>query len=395
MLADNYVKLRSVNRKSKLSVTPSIFDWSGRRSLTNPLFEARDTQYSSLSARFELLAEADIQGFYHSVYTHTIAWAIHGKSTAKKNQRNYALYGNIIDLLVRNAQDGQTIGIPVGPDTSRLIAEVIGSAIDQVIQKLIKIKTGNSPRERDGMRFVDDFTFGCDSNQEAERTIAAVRLAVNDFELELNNTKTGARPTAPYVSAAWRHEVRSYLPPSPGSDLSALHRYFYNLQIIAKNNVQSDVFKYGLKLATSAFLDTSNWPIVQDYLISTYRGSGTVLPTVVETIILRQMARKDVDTITIKEFANAKIITLADLQKNGEIVWLLFLMSCLGVKISRVTGKRVAEIEDFTIAILVADANNRGLTEDTIKLNFGIILLPLMVSAAPCGYMRMKVLLRT
>jgi hypothetical protein len=69
VLADNYVKLRSVNRKSKLSVTPSIFDWSGRRSLTNPLFEARDTQYSSLSARFELLAEADIQGFYHSFYT--------------------------------------------------------------------------------------------------------------------------------------------------------------------------------------------------------------------------------------------------------------------------------------------------------------------------------------
>jgi hypothetical protein len=52
VLADNYVKLRSVNRRSLLSVTPSIFDWPGRRSLTSPLFEARDTQYSSPSARF-------------------------------------------------------------------------------------------------------------------------------------------------------------------------------------------------------------------------------------------------------------------------------------------------------------------------------------------------------
>jgi hypothetical protein len=62
------------------------------------------------------------------------------------------------------------------------------------------------------MRFVDDFTFGCDSSQEAEKTIAAVRLAVNNFELELNNTKTGIRASAPYVSAAWREEVKSYLP---------------------------------------------------------------------------------------------------------------------------------------------------------------------------------------
>jgi hypothetical protein len=46
ILADNYVKLRSVNRQSLLSVTPSIFDWLGRRALTSPLFDARDAQYS-------------------------------------------------------------------------------------------------------------------------------------------------------------------------------------------------------------------------------------------------------------------------------------------------------------------------------------------------------------
>jgi hypothetical protein len=370
VLADNYVKLRSANRRSLLSVTPSVFDWSGGRSLTNPLFEPRNAQHSSLSARFELLAEADIQGFYHSVYTHTIAWAIHGKDVAKKNQRNYKLYGNLIDLLVRNGQDGQTVGIPVGPDTSRLIAEVLGSAIDQAIQKSIKVRKGSSPRDRNGMRFVDDYTFGCDSLQDAEKTIAAVRLAVNNFELELNNTKTGIRKSAPYVAAAWRDEVRSYLPKSSGSDLRALNRYFYNLQAVAKNNPQIDVAKYGLKVATREFLETNMWPTVQDYLISAYRGSGTVLQTVVETIILRQMARKDIDTLTIGEFINARIRTLADLQKNGEIVWLLFLLVCVGIRLTRAAGRRVVEIEDGAIAILVADANARGLTEDPVKLSF-------------------------
>jgi hypothetical protein len=197
-----------------------------------------------------------------------------------------------------------------------------------------------------------------------------VRLAVNNYELELNNTKTGIRASAPYVSAAWREEVRSHLPKPSVSDLGALHRYFYNLQIISKNNGQADVFKYGLKVATRAFLETDKWPLVQDYLISAYRGSGTVLPTVVETIILRQMACKDVDTLTISEFANSRIITLADLQKNREIIYLLFLLSCVGIRLTRAAGKRLTEVEDGAIAVLVADANARGLTEGVIKLRF-------------------------
>jgi len=44
------------------------------------------------------------------------------------------------------------------------------------------------------MRFVDDYTFGCASQQEAEIIVAAVRRCVNDFELELNNNKTRISP---------------------------------------------------------------------------------------------------------------------------------------------------------------------------------------------------------
>jgi hypothetical protein len=87
------------------------------------------------------------------------------------------MYGNLLDLLVRNAQDGQTIGLPVGPDTSRLLAEVIGTAVDRAIQIALKGKRNWSPKQRGGMRFVDDYTFGCASQQEAEIIVAAVDLS--------------------------------------------------------------------------------------------------------------------------------------------------------------------------------------------------------------------------
>jgi hypothetical protein len=87
VLAENYGALRKLNRRSKVSIAPTIFDWAGERALIRPAFDARDSQRVTLNAGYELLAEADIAAFFHSIYTHTIPWAIHGKVLAKKRSR--------------------------------------------------------------------------------------------------------------------------------------------------------------------------------------------------------------------------------------------------------------------------------------------------------------------
>jgi hypothetical protein len=103
----------------------------------------RDDFRIELSARRETYVAADVRAFFHSIYTHAIAWAIHGKEVAKQ-QRGTALYGNLIDLLCRNAQDGQTIGLPVGPDTSRLIAEIVAAAMDVQLQGRLGSRAGSA-----------------------------------------------------------------------------------------------------------------------------------------------------------------------------------------------------------------------------------------------------------
>ena len=70
------------------------------------------------TARFALIA--DIVSFYPSIYTHSIPWALHGKAFAKANRGELHL-GNRLDKHVRNGQDGQTVGLPVGPDTSLVL----------------------------------------------------------------------------------------------------------------------------------------------------------------------------------------------------------------------------------------------------------------------------------
>ena len=80
-------------------------------------------------------------------------------------------------------QDGQTIGLPIGPDTSHIIAEMIGVAIDDSI----RIALDGWPK---GFRYVDDFTFFFNTREEAERALAVIIKCVSAFELQINASKT-------------------------------------------------------------------------------------------------------------------------------------------------------------------------------------------------------------
>jgi hypothetical protein len=365
VLAEKYVAIRKLNRRSKISVAPAIFDWAGERALIRPAFDARDAQRATLNAGYELLAEADVAAFFHSVYTHTIPWAIHGKVLAKQKKQDMSLYGNLLDLLVRNAQDGQTIRLPVGPDTSRLLAEIVGTAMDKAIQTALKGKQNWSAKQRRGMRFVDDFTFGCAAQQEAEIIIAAVRRCANQFELDLNNNKTSISPTGPFFPAAWREHIRSILP-DRGAARGRLLEYFYGIESAVRAHPEANIQKFALQNARRLFLETTEWRLVEDYLLSSYRQNSTVLPIIIEILLLRHLDKKDVSVERIGSFVSARLSALTRLQKHGEICWLLFL--CIGLK-ATIRAAAVSElfnVEDGAIAILISDAKRLGLVQGRI-----------------------------
>src|SRR5690606_25269122 len=139
-----------------------------------------------------------------------------------------------------------------------------------------------------------DYVFGCTSREEAEVTLATVRRCANDFELELNNSKTNIVPSGPFFAAAWREHVRGLLP-SGTSDRSALLRYFYGVETSARAHPEANVLKFALQNARRLFLETSEWRLVEDYLLSCYRINPTVLPNVIEIVVLRHLDSKDVD----------------------------------------------------------------------------------------------------
>jgi hypothetical protein len=70
------------------------------------------------SSATRFMVRADLSRFCQTLYTHGNPWALHGKVAGKSNKKAKSLVGNSIDAAVRNTQDEQTLGIPVGPETS-------------------------------------------------------------------------------------------------------------------------------------------------------------------------------------------------------------------------------------------------------------------------------------
>lgn len=322
-ICTNYGQLRKVERKSKISLSQSFFDRLGARPIRRPLFSKRDSFISSVSTRFEYVAQTDIRAFYHSIYTHSLPWAIHGKANAKKNPNDLKLIGNLLDLLVRNAQSGQTIGLPVGPDTSRILAEVVAAAIDSSVTRYTRINKGN------GARFVDDYTFGCNSMEEGRRIISLIRKAAGDYELDVGREKTKIEPTDHLNYVGWQDFLKSHIPAHP--DMESFNRFFYACNVMTKAQPELNIDKYSLQACRAKFVTSSCWPYIQEHLVSTYRRNSSVIEPIVEIILARHFGFNDIDRTGLQEFLVGRLPILAEQRRHGEAIWLLYLCKSINL----------------------------------------------------------------
>lgn len=169
------VDVRTPGRLGKLRSGRMIYEF----------IEMAENDLSSLAYGFKYILKTDIKNFYASIYTHSIAWAVHGKRRIRRgNERNnYKLVGNRLDKLFQGANDGCTNGIPIGPAVSDLVAELILSAVDTDFSK----KIGDDVL---AVRFKDDYRILAKSEESGRKAIKQLQSSLREFKLELNEDKT-------------------------------------------------------------------------------------------------------------------------------------------------------------------------------------------------------------
>ena len=102
-----------------------IFNW----------WEQMEQRGIALSLEYSYMFVTDITNCYPSIYTHSIAWAIHGKDKSKDKsfRRNHNATGIAIDEYIQEMQYGQTNGIPQGSTLFDFVAEIVLGYADMLL----------------------------------------------------------------------------------------------------------------------------------------------------------------------------------------------------------------------------------------------------------------------
>ncbi len=140
-----------------------------------------------LALDFNHLLQADITDCYGSIYTHSIAWAVHGKSKAKAKQKDKSLIGNVIDGCIQDMRHGQTNGIPQGSVLLDLIAEMVLGYADLVLSQRL---TEASITEFRILRYRDDYRVFVNDSHVGELILKILTEVLIDLGLKLNASKT-------------------------------------------------------------------------------------------------------------------------------------------------------------------------------------------------------------
>jgi hypothetical protein len=349
-VAENWERLDSLCKKSALSLSRPIA--SSKRAVSSEhsrRVEGVRRAQASVGRRFML--KADISSFYPSIYTHSIPWAIHGKEVARSRRANN-WYGNQLDTWMRETQDRQTGGIPIGPDTSFLIAEVIASRIDVLISKLMK----NQIR---GVRYLDDYHLYFRTRSEAEKALAALHSVTQMFELQINGPKTEIVEIPEPIEPEWKTALR----------LSRIFRderatgikaFFDRASLLAQQHRSDSVLTYAVRKIVhyASRLNEEEWNVARPSLLRFCIAEPTMLP---HLLYLFETTEEAYDREGLRDLLTELCLFHGPLQHGFEVAWSLWIARSMSINLSQSVSTAVKNVDDDIVALVALDLVEQGL----------------------------------
>lgn len=359
-IINNWNELIEVASESEISLSKPVITGVWERYI-NPQYSYKDVENKKANIRStsKFILKTDISRYYTSIYTHSIPWAIHTKQFAKVNFGTQHL-GNSIDKWVRNGQDRQTVGIPIGPDSSFLIAEIIASKIDETLI--------NQHQLTNGLRYVDDFEFGFNRYSEAEEALSKIQESLQDYELELNLDKTEIIQLPIPIIPLWVSELSDYIfqekTSTQGTDIL---RYFSRAFDLSKKFPHEAVLKYAIRRLQSVEIHDDNWTLLEDLLLQCLSvETSTVVPVLEVLLGFEKKLGISINLDKIEEILNHQIEYHCPLGHSGEVAWSIWALIFWKRNIYKESAEIVSKMNDSVVALLTLDAQEKGLVPQGI-----------------------------
>ncbi len=153
-------------------------------------FESGD--YLRLEQKYEWMMTTDVANCFYNIYTHSVTWAVKDKETGKTQGFNKTIetFEKEFDQLMQNCNYRETNGIVVGPEVSRIFAEVIFQRIDRDVLEQFKTMGYKLGSDYEIRRYVDDCYVYSHSRKQLEEILDVLQEKLQAFHLYINPSKT-------------------------------------------------------------------------------------------------------------------------------------------------------------------------------------------------------------
>lgn len=374
LIQENWGGLEAHFSKSQFSLTTPQVSEEG----ITPKYkmsEKIDRRIHNLVSKKYIL-QADITRYYPSIYTHSIPWALHTKKVAKENQRDNDYVGNEIDRLVRNLQDGQTVGIPIGPVISLIIQEIVGTAIDDEFKK--EYGAGLV-----GFRYTDDMEYYFNSSEEAERALNILNKILKSYGLDLNISKTKIIKIPQTLEPEWTYYFIKYKFRKNNRNKSNsiilqhtdIKEYFSTAFKFKLQADEKGVLHYAIKALRNTVIFKENWDMFESLLLQSALVDSSIIPTVFEIIEGYKYRGYPLNHEKISEFINELIKDNVELRNEYEVSWALSFATKLNIFIEENVSELLLKNDNAIINTLVMTLNSKNLLKGNLDFSYYKTLL--------------------
>jgi len=153
-------------------------------------------QFHRSEKKYNELLKIDVTKCFDSIYTHTLPWALLNKNIIKKNiELSLSSFGGEFDSLMQDLNANETNGIVIGPEFSRIFAELILQQIDINIYERLKTNKTNGKNlihkvDYEIFRYVDDYFIFYNEEAHIDGILEAFKLSLKEYKMYLNDKKS-------------------------------------------------------------------------------------------------------------------------------------------------------------------------------------------------------------
>ena len=296
----------------------SYFSYSGY----NFLYEFFDSfEFINLEKKFLYFQSLDISKCFYNIYTHSISWAFKSKEYAKKNIGKSSFENNF-DNLIQKSNHNETNGIVVGPEFSRIFAEVILQGVDRRIEKHLSQFSKVFNIDYSIRRYVDDYFIFTNDLRLQEEIREVIMEKLNEIKLYINEKKT-MTTSRPFV------DVRAKSKLDTSEHLEIYYQEIWRdnpLGFHSAKTITNATRKIIRRLASIAKEDTDGYQSICRYGISIITNKSYFLLTE----LINNVGKDELDKPQSQSF----------IKNNLELAFYLYSMDC-NVRTTYLLGKYI------------------------------------------------------